>query len=173
MNLFHYSIEKIQCLEKREYEQKKVKFHCKPNGLWVSVEGDDYENNYNWKQWCQLEGYALEHLSFCYEIILKENSNLLYLENKKDIFDLAKKYPFKTRDWDPEYDSYQINWSEIKKNYQGIIITPYQWDCRLALESSWYYGWDCSSGCIWDLDAIKEFNFVSHKLEEKLIVKGA
>ena len=47
----------------------------------------------------------------------------------------------------------------------GIIISPYQWDCRLALESGWYYGWDCSSGCIWDISCIQDFIFLEENLE--------
>ncbi len=53
--------------------------------------------------------------------------------------------------------TYQLEWDKVKDKYQGIIIAPYQWECRLALETCWYYGWDCASGCIWDLDCIKEF----------------
>jgi hypothetical protein len=47
-----------------------------------------------------------------------------------------------------------IDWKKVKKHYKGIIISPYQWKLRLDTRVFWYYGWDCSSGCIWDLSCI-------------------
>ena len=45
---------------------------------------------------------------------------------------------------------------EEDKN-ESDVVSPYQWNCRLSLETCWYYGLDCASGCIWYLDCIKEF----------------
>lgn len=47
-----------------------------------------------------------------------------------------------------------ISWKKVRKNYDGIIIAPYQWDCRNASETTWYYPWDCASGCIWNLEKV-------------------
>lgn len=162
LKLIHYSSKKIKKLEKKTYDQEQMKFHPKPRGLWVSVEGNESDSNYNWKQWCESEKFYLEGLKHSHEVILKENSNIIYLKTDKEIFDFTKKYPKSTRYWDKEWDTYELDWVQIKKEYQGIIISPYQWPCRLALESGWYYGWDCSSGCIWDIEAIKEFNIRSN-----------
>jgi hypothetical protein len=46
-----------------------------------------------------------------------------------------------------------IDWQRVAEQHQGIIITPYQWECRYSID--WYYIWDCASGCIWDPDAIE------------------
>lgn len=48
-----------------------------------------------------------------------------------------------------------IAWTAVADRWDGIIIAPYQWTRRYDL--AWYYGWDCASGCIWNLDAIDEF----------------
>lgn len=56
--------------------------------------------------------------------------------------------------------TYELDWLKVKQKYQGIIIAPYQWKCRMAQETKWYYGWDCASGCIWDLDCIDEFKLI-------------
>ncbi len=157
MKLIHYSCENIPVLEHRHYLQSDLWWQAKPNGLWVSVEGISAPNNYDWKQWCESEIFFVENLINSYEIVLQEESKILHLKSPQEIFVFTKLYAPKTRDWDTKHDTYQINWHEVKKNYQGIIIAPYQWKCRLALETCWYYGWDCSSGCIWDLTCIESF----------------
>jgi len=47
-------------------------------------------------------------------------------------------------------DRSNINWSAVADRYSGIEISPYQWEARDGSETSWYYGWDVASGCIWD-----------------------
>ena len=151
MKLIHYANAEFS-LEPKEYDQELLTWKAKPNGLWVSVQGKD-----DWKNWCESEEFRVENLAVSYEVKLKKNANICYLKSKEELFDFTKKYPSKTRVFDPDSDTYQLNWSEISEHYQGIIIPKYLWECRLALESSWYYGWDCASGCIWDLECIKEF----------------
>ncbi len=46
-----------------------------------------------------------------------------------------------------------LDWAKVAEHYDGLIIAPYQWSRRYD-GPSWYYGWDCASGCIWNLDAI-------------------
>ena len=155
MRLIHYSSEDIEKLETRSYDQNEFRWHAKPHGLWVSVEGENVGDN--WKEWCEGEKFELECLVNSYEVMLKDDANILQLKTAEEIFEFTKKFPIKTRDWDAEWDTYQLDWNKVKSLYQGIIISPYQWGCRLALESCWYYGWDCSSGCLWDLTCIKEW----------------
>lgn len=158
MRLIHYTDSPIESLDSREYNQKNLNWQAKPDGLWFSVEDvGNHHNDYNWKEWCEEQGYRVEALTVTYEIILKEYANILHLKTEQEILEFTKQFRLKTRVWDAEWDTYNLEWNEVKKKYQGIIISPYQWNCRLALETCWYYGWDCSSGCIWDLSCIKEF----------------
>jgi hypothetical protein len=39
------------------------------------------------------------------------------------------------------------NWERVARDYDGVIISPYQFNRRMTL--MWYYPWDCASGCIW------------------------
>ena len=60
-----------------------------------------------------------------------------------------------------------MNYAKVAENYGGIEVTPYIWEKRL--DSMWYYGWDCASGCVWHRDAIKEiqlFAFFDGKKNE-------
>lgn len=159
MRLIHYSPRIIESLEDRPYYQEDLSWQAKPNGLWISVEGDKLGEN--WKEWCETEEFCVENLKHSYEILLKEDARILHLKTPEEIFEFTKKYPLRIRGWDADSDTYQLEWFEVKKKYQGIIISPYQWPCRLSLESCWYYGWDCSSGCIWDLKCIDKFTLVN------------
>lgn len=84
---------------------------------------------------------------------------LLHLNSPAKLDALTKQYgvlpPWRTR---PEADDYlprylAIDWSAVAAQYGGILIAPYQWKRRLEL--TWYYGWDCASGCAWDLSLIE------------------
>jgi hypothetical protein len=165
MRLIHYSPRLIETLQIKEYDQNEIEFHCKPNGLWLSVEGSD-----DWKQWCKSEEFRLDRLRFSYEVVLIEEANILYLNTPEEIFEFSKKYPYRSRarksgEFYCTEDTHELNWFEIKQKYQGIVVSPYQWECRLELGSSWYYPWDCSSGCIWDLNCVKDFIFLEEDLE--------
>jgi hypothetical protein len=171
MKLIHYCAEPFE-LEPRPYNQSDLVWQAKPSGLWVSVESSEFgEINYNWREWCEAEEFNLEKLECAYEIELKEDASILHLKTYDEIFEFTKKYNGSTSSFDHVIDAYHIQWEEVKKLHQGIILAPYQWYCRLHLESLWYYGWDCSSGCIWDLTCIKEFkqikaeNVGSHEIQ--------
>lgn len=173
--LIHYTESPIECLEQRDYSQQYF-LQGKPNGLWFSVEGvESISNIYTWKDWCEQEDYCLEALAFSYEIILNEYANILHLKTKKDILWFTKQYNLKndeeilqftkqynlnTKDFETVFDTYNIKWDEVKRWYQGIIISPYQWDCSIDMESCWYHSWECSSGCIWSISCIKEFKLI-------------
>jgi len=157
MKLIHYTNEEFE-LDPKEYPQSELNWQAKPNGLWISVEGEKLGEG--WKEWCQGEEFRLEHLIISYQVILKEEANILHLKTAQEIYEFSKLYPLKTRHWDPENDTYQLSWEDVKAKYQGIIISPYQWQCRMDIKTCWYYGWDCSSGCIWDLTCIAEFKLI-------------
>ena len=166
MKLIHYTGKPIESLERRCYKQNDMCFQAKPTGLWISVEGTErFPDNYTWKEWCESEGFAIENLAFSYEVILADVANILHLKTSDDINEFTKLFPLKSRHWPEEIDTYQLDWNSVKEKYQGIIISPYQWDCRLNCDNGWYYGWDCSSGCIWDIGCIKEFNLMKEEGE--------
>jgi hypothetical protein len=159
MKLIHYASEKFS-LEPREYDQSKLTWQIKPNGLWFSVQG-----LYDWKWWCEEENYELEKLVVSYELKLKEHVNILYIQTEDEIFNFAKQYPYLRERWNEPIgrdlcQGYELDWNKVKSRYQGMIISPYQWNCRLSPKSNWYYAWDCASGCIWDLDCIEEFKLM-------------
>jgi len=135
MKLAHYSKDLIKKLDlSRNYPIGALYFlgiFTKPNGLWISDDDD-----YGWKEWCEEENFSKEKLAFKYDITLKEDSNVLILSNINDYKSFTDKYLTKyetifSSDFainiDAEHSciTHSINWLNVSKDYQGIIITPY------------------------------------------------
>jgi hypothetical protein len=119
----------------------------KPNGLWVSVEGE-----YDWKWWCDWEDFQPQNLTCPHEVTISRGARILHLNGPEDIDKFTAAYAA------PAFlggRSLHIHWKRVADEYQGIIIAPYVWERRLSIHTFWYYGWDCASGCIWDKAAIK------------------
>jgi hypothetical protein len=90
-------------------------------------------------------------------------ANLLRIETSAELRRFTREFGTEDR-----YGDWTIRWPDVAARWQGILITPYQWDCRLDDEMFWYYGWDCASGCIWDAGAvasIKQVDFEPRKAE--------
>lgn len=154
MKLIHYSSGKIESIYSKRYIDEYIEFSdrhrywAKPSGLWVSVED-------HWKIWCEMENFKIEDLKFAHEIILKKYSKILFLENDASIFKFSQKYRVSK-------DFHRIKWLQLMNEYQGIVISPYSSKCRLHPKTIWYYGWDCASGCIWDLESIESFSIIEN-----------
>ena len=156
MRLLHYTEEPLAYDPARTYEQSEPRSFGKPSGFWVSVQGE-----MDWLTWCidnEFATYALAHVS---EVTLAPDANVLTLDSVEamqgfhDRFSVEDTYyPLPRRIFSEEYiwKSRPIDWTPITALYDGIIIAPYQWPCRMKYD--WYYGWDCASGCIWNLRAI-------------------
>lgn len=117
----------------------------KPKGLWVSVEGD-----MDWKQWCEAEGFGLNRLTCATEIVLHPDATVLHINGPQKLMAFHHAY---LADHEPDTHrwerNFRIRWDDVADKYDGIIIAPYIGVLRLNNETSWYYGWDCASGCIW------------------------
>ncbi|WP_041611137.1 hypothetical protein [Treponema primitia] len=125
---------------------------AKPSGLWFSMENAD-----GWKKWCIDNDFHPEKLKRQFKIELKENANILSINNDNDFNEFEKRYRKIASD-ETENSFQPIKWSMVIKDYQGIIITKYFEERRLS--SMWYNGWNCEGGCIWDLRAVKEIRII-------------
>lgn len=120
----------------------------KPDGLWVSVDGED-----DWPAWCKAEGYDNIDAKNRFRVHLAPDANLLILDTDEQILRFTQRYQIG--------ELGGIDWPNVAEGYQGVIIAPYSWNCRSDVRTTWYYGWDCASGCIWDAEAIAQIEFVS------------
>jgi hypothetical protein len=142
MILYHFTEKPfILDFDRSYYQDLRVhKAYRKPDGLWLSDEKEEM----SWSQWCKKESFQLENLIYKTKIKLN-TEKILIIKSVIDMLVFNDNYFFK--------DS--IKWEAVAKDYKGIVITPYFWELRLHKDFFWYYPWDCASGCIWDLSAIK------------------
>lgn len=146
------------------YKQLQFAGH-KPSGIWYGLSD-------SWIKWCISEQYGGIHENI-YELKLDE-SQILKIGNLDEFKSFEDEFIYK-----PEHLRFpaafvankfatdtmnrwlsSIDFEKVAELYSGIEIAPYQWEKRL--DSKWYYGWDCASGCIWNPDAIKTLNLLAH-----------
>lgn len=149
--LVHWSADPIAVLDPAwDYSSGRTRLD-KPTGLWVSVEG----NGDGWADWCRAEEFGLDRLTHAHEVTLAPSARILRITTPEGIDALTAEYGT------GRYAGVEVDWPRIAQEYQGILISPYQWSRRLADGCSWYYGWDCASGCIWDLTAIESVRLLA------------
>jgi hypothetical protein len=122
--------------------------YTKPDGFWVS----DEDANVGWKGWCQDNDFALESLKYIHDVTLRDDSNVLILRSSEEVNDFTQEY--RSNEERDAFDESMIDWKRVASEHNGLIITPYLWESRY--KPSWYYGWDCASGCIWGGDRAVE-----------------
>jgi hypothetical protein len=138
-----------------KFRSRQQKPDMKPHGLWYGV-GD------SWIDWClsEMGGWLQPYI---YEVVLKP-TKILTVANESELEAFEDEYasvPDYMADYArnlpmiPGFDrrvrrsflTSQIDWTKVSEKYAGIEIAPYIHSKRL--ESVWYYGWDCASGCVW------------------------
>lgn len=142
MRLVNFSDEPIQFDPNRAYTTFETGLF-KPSGLWLSNEDD-----YGWKEWCRDNGFMQDCFAYEQEFELTPDNNVLIITEEHEFLAFEKKYGVAMT---PMHTS--IDWNRVRDDYDGIIIPHYFWQFRL--DHIWYYGWDCASGCVWNLKAIK------------------
>lgn len=146
--LVHYSGEPLESI--RSIKQKPAP-DMKPKGLWLSV-----EDGHGWRDWREAEDWGLRDGEIVTEITLNPDANGLWLKTSADILAFSERFVLAP---DPVLGgtTFFVDWASVAAEFDGIIIAPYDWHLRLDDRVTWYYGWDCSSGCIWNKDAIASF----------------
>jgi hypothetical protein len=139
----------------------------KPCGCWITDDTEDC-----WRSWCQSESFALDGLTHKHDVVLDE-SHLLILRKPWELDDFTREFGVIVP-WGPpghpnKYADRCIAWENVAARYDGLIITPYIWERRMSDEYRWYYTWDCASGCIWNVRAIKEIRLL--EINEKIAAK--
>jgi hypothetical protein len=110
----------------------------KPRGLWYAI-------GTAWVDWVREEMPAWEG-SHIYKIDINK-SKILILKNWRDV---PEEYQVKH----PTYGSIP-SFIMISKDYSGVELQN-----PSNGTSHWDYGWDIPSGCIWDMDGIKNITKV-------------
>lgn len=177
MRLIHFSEDPVIFDPAWDYTPPADRYdNGKPLGLWVSDEDD-----YGWSRWCRSEEWNVGGLRYKHLVTLKPNANILVIRSPMALMGFTDKYKadnelnritYRSKALTSTDMVMSIDWQQVAKDYQGIIITPYIWKLRLNPYTMWYYSWDCASGCIFDLSAIDSFELVRSRVrmqEKKLL----
>lgn len=161
MTWYHFSNNPIKMLYNVEQIDQS---RNKPLGLWLSLNCEwihchdpyhyYYYTSYNTKHYIMCDNdphICTGGYKYIYEIDITA-CNILYLKTYKDCLNFIKKYGRKYLGVINPY------WKNISKDYDGICITNYKKimkKTRYYKQLSWLYGYDLSSGCIWNTEKIK------------------
>ena len=116
----------------------------KPHGLWYGVDG-------GWREWCEAEEPHWVEDCEVYTVDL-QSARILTIDDVIGLDCLHDRYRVAggMDGWRTDY----IDWRRLAaEGWDGIEIAPYQWERRL--EYTWYYGWDCASGVVWNASKIQ------------------
>lgn len=117
----------------------------KPVGFWYAL-GDE------WGQYLKRHDKE-RYTSYDYIASIDiDYSNILKIDSSQKLEDFHKNYSVK-RNFGPA-----IDWKKVSEDYKGIEIIPYRPEFRHIY--LWYTMWDLASGCIWDLNAIKDYTII-------------
>lgn len=132
----------------------------KPEGLWLS----DESQIESWSNFCLTELNDPKRLTYCYQVVV-DTSQILYLSSQEELLSFTNK--FFVPDNFPQFGEktyfYHLDWPQIAKLYNGILITPYICSTRLTPTTFWYYGWDVACGCIWNIDSVVSLTMLQKK----------
>lgn len=135
-------------------EQRGQEAGLKPSGLWVSVGSE-------WQDWCSSEDWGLDGTELLYRVALNPTAKILTIESVEQLDSFTASYPAQEA-WAQGMG--MIDWPRVATEFDGIIISPYQWSRRLGgIATLWYYGWDCASGCIWNPAAVESLTLITER----------
>jgi hypothetical protein len=147
MRLTHHSRDPLAFDPTRTYDQTETRGWGKPRGLWLSDDSD-----FGWKEWCEGEEWNLHGLASQQDFTLAPGANVLHIATAAELIAFDAEYSV------PLYPESRYTrhpeWARVVEKYDGILITPLQYEMRFDL--TWYAGWDCASGCFWNLSALEE-----------------
>jgi hypothetical protein len=121
-NFLHISMEKINKnklkntnkINESRYGNSPVYYN--PEGLWISCGASWYNYSLS-KQWYD-ESWLNFDKNYLYDVLI-DKSKILFIKKIDELIDFHNTYSFK------KDNSYIIDWTKVKKKYDGLIICPY------------------------------------------------
>lgn len=113
----------------------------KPNGLWMCSDTE-------WILKCYLEMPDMINNSVIRILEIKEDANILELNNLEEMIAFTEEYG-KSSQFYRKCEN--IDWEAVTKRYDGVSI---EWtkDAHFSREIKWFWSWDVSSTCIWNIE---------------------
>jgi len=135
-------------------QDKPLNTYQKPTGIWYGI-------NDSWLDWCIQEDFNGIG-NYIYQILIEEDK-VLKIDNISKFEKFEAEYGIQANNILGHRFAHRlmlaIDFEKISTQYGGIEIAPYLWEKRL--ESVWYYGWDCASGCVWNRNVITKMRILA------------
>jgi hypothetical protein len=128
----------------RSYVQSYTDPRCgvgKPIGFW-------YGFGTSWVDWCYANRYGDPSRGVLHQLHVARPERVLQLVSEADMRAFLREYR------DPTLRTFSnIRWGVLATQVAGIEFPAYQHAHVFEQHDTWgwTYGWDCASGCIWDL----------------------
>lgn len=139
MNRIHTSELPIHRVDRKPVIQTNIT--DRPNGFWYDLNGD-------WNRFCNESGNLQWIYRHNYKVDISK-ANILTLSSLAQVQSFAMVYGDKGR-----FNVF-INWQKVAMCYDGIEVQQYKPQWFSDIYSSWFYLWDCASGCIWNMKNVK------------------
>ena len=136
---------------RRRYAQAEdfsdSRWQLKPHGLYLSVEEGPRDG---WWNWCGDENH---HSGDRWRTALRiDVDGLLVVRHPSEAQEYVRNFKLSAG-----LDGYDyIDWRAVARDCGGILVMDYRNcpdDDPSVIPPTWWYAWDCSSACVWDLSS--------------------
>lgn len=156
MILYHHHRDRRFRLNRRaEYKLSagpdEPDFELKPRGLWLSVPEGPRDG---WWNWCEREAF---HKGRRWRTPVEVDvGRLLVVRHPREVEPWTRNW--KIREESPGLD--WVDWRAMGEAHAGLLVEDYvSWPeddfAQGVISPTWWYAWDCSSACVWDLSAAR------------------
>ena len=130
-------------------------FLNKPSGgLWSSEYLPNLPYKSDWELWCNQNDFNLEKLNKGIIFELKDYVNIFIIDSYSDLLKLAENYSYE-KDFLGITTKRYIDFEKMSKDYDGLFLTEQgEWQTKHRRKID-FYGWDCSTLLLFNIDAIK------------------
>jgi hypothetical protein len=149
-------------------KRNRLQTSGKPTGLWYAC-GDEWLDflRYDMPTW-------MDDVNYVYEVMIgpkerwgsRGSAPVLQIKTMGEIRAFTAQYGECEKDrWSPsQVRCWDIRWQDVADDFPGgIDICPYLSDARSLGYTSWYYGWDVASGCLWGPTGFRGLRLLSKR----------
>lgn len=126
-----------------EAHRSELRPFFKPDGLWYACGSD-------WLRWFSVEmPHLFERYEYLYLLDL-DKSRMKLIQTEAQLIELHAAYSSQRGEFT------LIDWPRIARDYGGFELCPMHWNHFEDMD--WLLHWNVASGCIWDIDVIKNIS---------------
>ena len=123
-------------------------------GFWSSEYLPNSLYKSDWEMWCREQNFNLEKLNEGIIFELEDYANIFVVDSYEDLLELSKKYSYEKEGF-KIISRKLIDFEKMSKDYDGLFLTERGESQTRYTSKVNFYGWDCSSLLLFNIDVIK------------------